>query len=464
MRKIYFRHKEATFLFSELALHDRLLKATTKLGFTKTTPVQQKAIPLAMAGKDLLVSAKTGSGKTAAFLLPSLHRFLENPAPNSGTRALVLVPTRELARQVVKQCEQLAEFTQIKAAMIIGGEDFKFQKSLFRRNPEIIVSTPGRLAEHIDAGSVDFHDLEVLVLDEADRMLEMGLIEDVLRITKSCNAERQTLLFSATLKHQGLNDVIHQSLKNPESLVLDTHKDKHSQIKQQVILADDYDHKDKLLAWLLANETYNKALVFTNKKVQASRLCGLMRYKNNRAGMLQGDLSQEERNHVMSLFRNQQIDVLIATDVAARGIDVSDIDLVINYDMPRNGDDYIHRIGRTGRADNEGKAISFVTSFEWNLKAAIERYIRHNFEKRTIDELAGKFKGPKKVKSSGKKAGEKKRTDSKGDDNKDVPKNKNRRRDKKNIGKRRTPAEKSGSGKTTHTRSDEGFAPPKKRV
>lgn len=448
-------------MFSELSLNDRLLKAITKLGFDKTTPVQAQAIPLAMTGKDLLVSAKTGSGKTAAFLLPSLHRFLENPAPNSGARLLVLVPTRELARQVLKQCMQLAEFSTLKATMIIGGEDFKYQKSQFRKNPEIIIATPGRLAEHIDAGSIDFGDLEVLVLDEADRMLEMGLIEDVLRINKSCSETKQTLLFSATLQQRGLNDVIRESLKNPESLVLDSHREKHSQIKQQAILTDDNDHKDKLLAWLLENESYNKALVFTNKKVQASRLCGLMRYKNNRAGMLQGDLSQEERNHVMGLFRNQQIDVLIATDVAARGIDVNDIDLVINYDLPRNGDDYIHRIGRTGRADNEGTAISFITSFEWNLKAAIERYTKHNFEKRTIPGLEGKFKGPKKLKSSGKTAGNKRK---KTDEKVEGERTKNRVRDKKKIGKRRKPSDKPEANKKAHVRSDEGFGPPKKRV
>ncbi|OUS27673.1 RNA helicase [Gammaproteobacteria bacterium 45_16_T64] len=448
-------------MFSELALNDRLLKAITKLGFEKTTPVQAQAIPLALAGKDLLVSAKTGSGKTAAFLLPSLHRFLENPAPDSGTRALILVPTRELARQVLKQCSQFADFTNIKSTMIIGGEDFKFQKSQFRKNPEIVIATPGRLVEHLDAGSIDFKDLEVLVLDEADRMLDMGFVEDVMHIAKACNNKRQTLLFSATLKQRGLEEIIGEALNEPEKLILDTHKDEHSQIRQQAVLADDNDHKDKLLATLLENETYNKALVFTNKKVQATRLCGLMRYKNNRAGVLQGDLSQEERNHVMSLFRNGQVNVLIATDVAARGIDVDGIDLVINYDMPRNGDDYIHRIGRTGRADSEGVAISFVTSFEWNLKAAIERYLRHNFEKRTIKGFEGKFKGPKKLKSSGKSAGAKKfKQEKKGE----AEKTKNRLRDKKNVGKRRKPSTKPEPGSNTHKRSDAGFEPPKKRI
>jgi len=448
-------------LFSELALHDRLLKAVTKLGFDKITPVQAQAIPLAMAGKDLLVSAKTGSGKTAAFLLPTLHRFLENASPNSGTRALILVPTRELARQVAKQCTLLTEFTTIKSGVIMGGEDFKYQKSLFRKNPEIIISTPGRLVEHLNAGSVDFKDLEVLILDEADRMLDMGFIDDVEHIIKACNYHRQTLLFSATLKQRGLNDIIIGALNKPESLILDSHKDKHSQIQQQAILADDNDHKDKMLAYLLENEIYNKALVFTNKKIQATRLSGLMRYKNHRAGVLQGDLSQEERNHVMGLFRNQQLDVLIATDVAARGIDVDDIDLVINYDLPRNGDDYIHRIGRTGRAESEGKAISFVTSFEWNLKAAIERYLRHNFEKRVIKGLEGKFKGPKKLKASGKKAGNKRTTS---EIKADGEKTKNRLRDKKNVGKRRKPSGKTDTKKKVHVRSDEGFGPPKKRV
>ncbi|MBT3710660.1 MAG: DEAD/DEAH box helicase, partial [Gammaproteobacteria bacterium] len=195
-------------LFTELnpdnLLNERLLKALDKLGFNQPTDVQKQSIPLAMAGKDLLVSAETGSGKTAAFLLPTLHRLMACDAPNTGTRALVLVPTRELARQVAKDCQTLASFSAIKVGLIIGREDFKYQKTLFRKNPEVIVATPGRLMEHLDQGTPDFKDLEVLILDEADRMLDMGFGDDVLKIAALSNPQRQTLLFSATMRQKGL--------------------------------------------------------------------------------------------------------------------------------------------------------------------------------------------------------------------------------------------------------------------
>ena len=446
-------------MFSDLPLHAQLQKAISKLAFEKPTPVQEQTIPLALEGKDLLVSAKTGSGKTAAFLLPALHKFLENPAPDSGTRALILVPTRELARQVMKQCGQLARFTGIKVGLVIGGEDFKYQKAVFRKNPEFLVATPGRLVEHLESGSIRFKDLELLVLDEADRMLDMGFIDDVLFIASHCNDERQTLMFSATLKQHRLPEVIEKTLKSPQSLIIDKPREKHSQIRQQVILADDAPHKDKLTAWLLENETFDKALIFCNTRTTTTRLCGLIRYKKQRAGALQGDMDQSERNHIMTLFRDGQINVLIATDIAARGLDVEGIDLVINYDMARNGDDYIHRIGRTGRVEEQGLAISLINSYEWNLKASIERYLHQSFERRLIKELAGKYKGPKKIKTSGKAAASKKKKAAKKADE-DRPKR--RLRDQKNIGKRRKPrAEGAASnGQAVET----GFEPLKKRT
>lgn len=455
-------------MFADFSLNERLIKAIEALGFEEATKVQAAAIPKAIEGKDLMVCAKTGSGKTAAFVLPLLHRFLENPAPSTGTRALILVPTRELARQVMKQVEAFAQFTGIKAAMVIGGEDFKWQKALMRKNPEFIIATPGRLVEHLDADSISFEDLEALVLDEADRMLDMGFKDDMLRITSLCRPERQTLLFSATLKQRGMEDVVGKALQAPESLIIDTPREKHSQIQQQFVLADDNDHKDKLLASLLDSETFEKALIFTNTKVQATRLAGYLRYKKQKAGVLQGDLDQKQRNNVMMLFRDNAINVLVATDVAARGLDVSGVDIVINYDMARNGDDYVHRIGRTGRTDAEGLAITFITHMDWNLKASVEKYLRTTFEKRTVKGLEGAYKGPKKVKSSGKSAGTKKRNTEKVAE---VKKPKVRHKDKKNIGKRRAPAEKKPADATQATAQKtppagnlDGFAPPKKRV
>ncbi len=453
-------------MFNELALNERLLKALDKLELTKPTPVQQKAIPVAMAGKDLLVSARTGSGKTAAFVLPILHRLLANEAPQSGARALILVPTRELARQVMKQCEQLGSFTFIKSGMIIGGEGFKEQRAMLRKNPEILIATPGRLVEHLDSESLDFNDLEVLVLDEADRMLEMGFSEDLLRICNACPGERQTMLFSATLKRRGLDDVIDQALEKPKSLILDTPRKQHTDIKQQIILADDTDHKIALLEYMLQNDEFDKALVFSNTRDMADRLCGIMRGKSLPVGVLHGEMDQRERNQMMQHYRDGHYKVLIATDLAARGLDIKGIDLVINFEMPRNGDDYIHRIGRTGRADAEGAAISMVCAYDWNLKAGIEKYTNTRFAKRQIEGLIANFKGPKKLKASGKAAGSKKK--------KVAGKNKTAGKKifgKKSVGKKPAPKSKQHDPKSSGRRrdaslssaEDSGFASPKRK-
>jgi len=424
-------------LFSEFDLDNRLLKAIDKLGFQKPTPVQVETIPRAMDHKDLLVSSETGSGKTAAFLLPTLHQMLVKAAPESGSRMLILLPTRELARQVMKHFKQLAEFTHLKFALICGGETFKFQRAMFRKNPEVIIATPGRLLEHIEHGTPDFSELEFLILDEADRMLDMGLSEDVLKIVSCCNTDRQTLLFSATLSHRGLSKMMAGMLREPETIKLNTVREQHQNIRQQIVAADDSLHKGRLTAWLLANDTFDKAMVFTNTRLQADKLGSYLLSKGQRMGVLHGDMEQDERNRIMQLLRQGIINVLVATDVAARGIDVKGVDLVINFDMARSGKEHVHRIGRTGRAGEEGVAICLISPPEWNLMASIGRYLRIDFEQRTIESQLGKYKGPQKTKASGKAAGSKKAKQKKKD--KEV-KVKQRHRDKKNIGKRRKPA------------------------
>ena len=452
-------------IFTELALHERLQKALSELGFEKATPVQEQTLPKVLSGKDLMVSAETGSGKTAAFLLPILNYMHDNPAPNASTRALILVPTRELAQQVLKECEALAKFTFVKAGMIIGGENFRHQINTFRKNPEIIIATPGRLIEHIENGNHDFRDLEYLVLDEADRMLDLGFGPDVFKISDECRPERQTLLFSATLETSGVRKVSDHVLNEPQKIVLSTARDKHENITQQIMLSDDNAHKEKLLIWLLQNETYEKAIVFANTIVQAEEFCGKIKVKGLRAGVLNGNMDQKERKHVMRLLADGSINILVATDVAARGLDLKGVGLVINLDMARNGDDYVHRIGRTGRAGEQGLAISLIGPNEWNLMSGIERYLRIKFEKRSIKDLRGSYKGPKKLKSSGKAAGpKKKKVAGKG---KKEEAGKQRQRVKKNIGKRRnSPASSDSNNGTTHAVSgpvDSGFEPPKRK-
>ncbi|GAB6140359.1 DEAD/DEAH box helicase [Methylosoma difficile] len=428
--------------FADLLLADELLKAISQMGFNQPTPVQEQAIPAVIAGKDLLVSAETGSGKTAAFVLPALQFLLDHPTSLFGTRVLILTPTRELASQILGQCHALAEFTDIKASLVIGGEDFKQQKSSIRRNVEILIATPGRLLELLEQESPDFLHLQMLILDEADRMLDMGFSDAVMSIASHCNPKRQTLLFSATLTHYGVIKMADKLLNNHQTIALNSLHDGHSNIQQSLMLADDFEHKQKLLAWLLQNEDYEKALVFTNTRIKTEELENPLRALGLRVAVLHGEMEQRDRKRTMGLLHNGTVAIIVATDLAARGLDVKGINLVINFDVPRNGIDYIHRIGRTGRADATGQAITLVNHSEWNVISGIQRFLKQQFATRLIKELAGSYKGPKKVKASGKAAGVKSKVEPK---KAPVKKVKIRERDRKNIGKRRTPVSKTSS-------------------
>lgn len=428
--------------FYELIADSQLRKAIDALGYEQPTPVQLQAIPRALAGKNLLVSSKTGSGKTAAFLLPALQYILTNASVNpSSARVLILTPTRELARQIVKNAQQLLKFTSIKVGMVCGGEEFKYQKAMLRKNPEIVVGTPGRLAEHVQHKSTDFTGLDFLILDEADRMLEMGLNEDVIAIANTCREERQTLLFSATLEPTGIRHLIKQVvLGESEEIGIE---EAANAIHQQMILADDVKHKEKLLVALLEKSPFEKVVIFTNTKAKAVQLDNVLRYHKHKVSALHGDITQDQRRVSLDFFRQGKTQVLVATDVAARGLDIPGVDLVVNFDMAHSGDDYLHRIGRTGRADAEGRAVSFVAANDWNLTKGIERYLGVSFELISIPGLAGHYKGPDKTKSSGKAVGTKKKdTDKKKSTDKDT-KVKVRTKDKKNIGKRRAPSAKA---------------------
>jgi ATP-dependent RNA helicase SrmB len=442
--------------FSDFLLPDELLRAIDKLGFAEPTAVQQQVLPPAIEGKDLMVSAATGSGKTAAFLWPMMQRFLDNPSPRTGTRGLILVPTRELARQIRAHFMQLGSYTRLGAEAITGGESFGHQIATLRKNPEILIATPGRLLEHLERGAADLGDLEVLVLDEADRMLDMGFAEPVLTILGRCNPDRQSLLFSATLNHGGLKPITERLLRDPQAIVVNPKRERHPDIHHQILLADDQAHKQALLVWLLNHEDFDKALIFTNTREQASALGAFLQAEGQRAGTIHGELDQRERNRVMGLLRIGQIRILVGTDVAARGLDVPGIDLVVNVDIPRSGDDYLHRTGRTGRAGEQGLAISLVGAYEWNRMESIERYLQLSFEPRSIKGLTAKFQGPKKKKKRGSgKAGSAKGKQKQSEQNAATAKTKDRHRDRKNIGKRRKPS--------TDTAVEAGFAPPKKK-
>ncbi len=397
-------------MFETLKLDRRLGLGLAGLGYSEPTPVQEQVVPAALSGADLRISAETGSGKTLAYLLPLAQRILAQELPReAGALALVLVPTRELARQVVKQARELLAKSPLRVQAITGGADFKYQRSVLRGNPEIIVATPGRLLEHCERGSADLTSLQTLVLDEADRMLDLGFRDEVLKIAAFCPPGRQVLMLSATLKYRGLGDISRRLMTAPQSIAVGRVRAPHSSISHQVILADSQAHKDSLLAALLQRGDYGRVLVFGNKRTTAERLAGLLRDAGFRGGCLHGELSTEERKHVMTQFRDGRIGVLCASDVAARGLDIPDIDLVVNYDLPRSGDDYLHRTGRTGRAGATGLAVSLVGAAEWNLMISIQRYLGLAFERLALPGLKARYQGPKKIKGSGKAAGSKKK-------------------------------------------------------
>ncbi|WP_225675479.1 DEAD/DEAH box helicase [Thalassolituus marinus] len=447
-------------MFANIDFNARLLTGLENLEISEPTEVQSLMLPLALAGKDVQACAETGSGKTLAYLLPILEKLLATDAPNASTRALILVPTRELARQVYKMAKHFCDLTSLNAGLLTGGDDFKYQASMLRKNPEILVSTTGRLVDHLKRDTADLSDLEFLVLDEADRMLDMGFAEDMELIVGRSSTQRQTFMLSATLRHEGIGRIARSMLREPEEITTQMVHEEHEYIRQQRILADDNAHKDRLLVWLLANETYDKAVIFVNKRVEVDRLNDFLRRHRNGIAMLHGEMTQDERNYVMQSLREGKRNILVATDVAARGLDVEGMDLVINYDLARKGDEYVHRIGRTGRAGKEGLAISLIAPHEWNLKASIERYLQQRMEEREIAELKGSYKGPKKVKGSGKAVGKKKpkaKADKKVAGKKPVAKS-----DKKKLGPRPSRPKSAAENKGTLMDS-EGFAPIKRK-
>lgn len=392
-------------MFDEL--DERLQRAVEQAGFSAPTEVQQKTIDAALDGDDLFVSAETGSGKTAAYLLPVFEQLIDSKSRD--VQALVLVPTRELAQQVLRQAKQLARFTDIRLGHIGGGTDIKKQQQYIEHPPQFLVATAGRLSGLLANDELNLSEVETLVLDEADRLLDMGFADEIMAIADHCFRRSQTQLWSASLADKKLRGLADELLTDPRVITLNTITDKHQAISEQILFSDDRAHKYKQLVWLLQNENYQHCLVFTNSREQTDQLFRLMQQKEISAGILHGGRDQKQRNLVMSKLRRGQIKVIVATDIAARGIDIEGMDLVINFEVPRRGELYIHRIGRTGRAGQSGSAITLVMSQEYNLLAGIERYLKHRFERRRIKAIEGFYKGPKKQKSSGKAAGKKKK-------------------------------------------------------
>jgi superfamily II DNA/RNA helicase len=359
--------------FNSLGLDLSLLTTLAALGYSEPTPVQREAIPAVLAGGDLLVSSQTGSGKTAAFVLPALQR-LRVPATSAGAgpRMLVLAPTRELAMQVQKATHGYGAAQKLRTALLVGGIPFGLQLKHLGKAVDIVIATPGRLKDHMDRGSVSLARVEILVLDEADRMLDMGFQEDIDSIVARTPGARQTLLFSATL--DGVVGRLAQRVtRNAKRIALQSSAEKKLDITQHALFADNDEHKAQLLDSLLRDTQIDQALVFTATKRQAAELSDSLIGQGFAAGALHGDMHQKERSRMLQRLRDRRMRVLVATDVAARGIDVPGINLVVNYDAPRAAGDYVHRIGRTGRAGRSGAAVTFLGRGERHLMRLIAR-------------------------------------------------------------------------------------------
>ncbi len=354
--------------FEELGLQPALLRAVRDLHFTEPTPIQNLAIPPALQGRDVLASAETGSGKSAAFGLPILQALLDKP--RGKTRALILAPTRELADQIAVHLALLAKHTNVRVAPVYGGVGFGAQITAFKRGADIIVATPGRLLDHLARGTAKLDDVSILVLDEADRMLDMGFLPAVRRVIKYVSPARQTLFFSATLP-PAISALVRDMLRDPVRVEL-ARKPAPVETLSQTVYAVPQERKTDLLLELLKSNDIRSAIAFTRTRARANRLAAALEKHHIPSDLIHGDRSQSQRTSALDNFKRGKYRVLVATDIAARGIDIVDLGHVINYDVPGAAEDYVHRIGRTARAHAAGDAITFVSSDEEPMMKSIE--------------------------------------------------------------------------------------------
>jgi ATP-dependent RNA helicase RhlE len=361
--------------FANLGLPPQLLRAVEKAGFTQPTPIQSKAIPLVLAGKDVIGSAQTGTGKTAAFALPILTKLAKHAA---HPRVLILEPTRELAAQVEEAIRDLAQFTGLRVSAFFGGVGYGRQTEALHKGVDIMVATPGRLQDLMERGTCSLNHVQYLVLDEADRMLDMGFLPDVKRIVQRCPKQRQTCLFSATIPPE-INALIHWAMKEPETIEIGARRSPASTVKHVVYPVAEAQKPDLLCA-LLDQVHWESVIVFCRTKRRADRIGQMLKRKNHSVAVLHADRPQRERERALSGFRSGHYEVLVATDIAARGLDIADVSHVINYDVPQHAENYVHRIGRTGRAEATGDAFTLMVAEDARLMAAIERYIGQPIE------------------------------------------------------------------------------------
>ncbi|WP_047044574.1 DEAD/DEAH box helicase [Vibrio mexicanus] len=392
--------------FQNLGLSEQLSVVLDKLGFSSPTEIQSKAIAPVLNGDDVLAGAQTGTGKTAAFGLPIIQKFVDSPIerePNStSARALVLVPTRELAQQVFDNLTQYAGGTDLKIVTAYGGTSMSVQTNNLKGGSDILVATPGRLLDHMHCRNVSLTDTETLVLDEADRMLDMGFMPDIQRILRRMNSERQTLFFSATFNKR-IKNIAYKMMSEPTEIQVAAENSTAERVKQ-IVYPVDKKRKSELLAYLIGSRNWQQVLVFTKTKQGTDALVKELKLDGIKAASINGDKSQGARQKALDDFKDNKVRVLVATDVAARGIDIVQLEQVINYDMPYKAEDYVHRIGRTGRAGQEGLAVSLMSRDEEYLLEAIERLLDTRlpqewltgFEPSLIEEVVNDDRQPRK--------------------------------------------------------------------
>lgn len=406
--------------FKELNLNEHLLEALDHMGFEKATPIQEQAIPQILNNRDLIACAQTGTGKTAAFILPILHKLTGKP--DSSINTLVIVPTRELAIQIEQEIQGLSYFVSVGSKAIYGGgggKDWDEQKNALKEGTDIIVATPGKLLSHLQMGYVDFSQVQHLVLDEADKMLDMGFTDDLEKIISYLPKQRQTLLFSATMPTK-IRNLAEKILKDPEQITLSISKPAAG-VAQHVYLAFDNQKNDLLKHILNSRPEYTSIIIFTSSKLKVNEIVSALRRNGFKSQGVSSNLDQDQREEVLRGFRSKRTRILVATDVMSRGIDIKEINMVINYDCPRDAEDYVHRIGRTARANTKGEAYTLVNEKDMPKLVRIEKLIEAEIPKLPMPEALGS--GPEfKARAEGSGA----------------PKKKNFRKKKKFSGKPKT--------------------------
>ncbi|EDZ64494.1 dead/deah box helicase domain protein [beta proteobacterium KB13] len=369
--------------FSNFGFIPPIGKAISRINYSTPTPIQEQCIPVVLSGKDVLASAQTGTGKTAAFCLPLLNLVEKKPKHkhkrNISPDVLILSPTRELATQIEQELKRFSHFMDTNIVSVVGGVSYKLQNKLLKSNVNFLVATPGRLMDLVKQRKINLKHIDALVIDEADRMLDMGFIPDIKKIFESTSQDQQVLMFTATLNKQ-IEKIAQQFLKDPQRIAVEQENKSNKNIQQIAYPVADYNQKKLVLVDVLNEADLNQAIIFTATKREADRLSDELYLMNHRSKTLHGDMSQRERTRTINRFKNNEIQILVATDVAARGIDVDDITHVINFDLPRQVEDYIHRIGRTGRAERKGKAISLVIDKEKFMLQKIEKYANIKIE------------------------------------------------------------------------------------